>query len=186
MQVDELYQALNYVDHSRKKRKEMARLAKNNPYLMGPLLHIAFRVNDPISSKACWVLEFTAKEDLTYLFPWLSIFTEKLQDFHLEPSVRPIAKICEYLAISYFKSKNPKTIKALTDVHLERMATACFDWLIGNYKVAPKAYSMTSLFLIGHKFDWILPELKMVLEQNYHSSSAAYKARARMVLAKLQ
>ncbi|MGB3152866.1 MAG: adenylosuccinate lyase, partial [Maribacter sp.] len=62
---------------------------------------------------------------------------------------------------------------------------ACFDWLIGNHKVAAKAYSMTCLLFLGRKFDWIHPELKLVLEQNYASGSAAYKARARMTLAKI-
>ena len=61
-----------------------------------------------------------------------------------------------------------------------------FDWLIGNHKVAAQAYSMTCLLLLGEKFDWIHPELKMILEQNYAVGSAAYKARARMTLAKLK
>jgi len=44
---------------------------------------------------------------------------------------------------------------------------------------------MTCLLLLGRKFDWILPELKMVLEQNYENGSAAYKARARMTIEKI-
>lgn len=186
MQPEELYLALNYVDHSREKRKEMAGLVRNNPHLIEPLLQVAFKFDDPISSKACWVMEFTAKEDLPYLFPWLDIFTKNLNYFRLDPSVRPIAKICEYLTLSYFKHKAPETRKALNDIHLERIAAACFDWVIGGYKVAPKAYSMTSLLLLGSTYDWIHPELKLVLEQNYANESAAYKARARMVLAKLK
>ncbi len=186
MLLEELYEALNYVDHSREKRKEMAGVIKNNPNLIEPLLEVAFKFDDPISSKACWVMEFTAKEDLSYLFPWLDIFTENLTYFRLEPSVRPMAKICEYLTLSYFKYQHPETRKALSNVHLERISAACFDWVIGDYKVAPKAYSMTSLFLLGSKYNWIHPELKLVLEQNYASGSAAYKARARMVLSKLK
>ena len=41
---------------------------------------------------------------------------------------------------------------------------------------------MTSLYLLGNKFEWIRPELQMILEQNYSLGSAAYKARARQIL----
>ena len=174
------------MNHSRRKRTEMATLILSNPDLTVPLLQICFEADNPISSRACWVLEFTAKENLSYIFPHLNAFTSKLGTLHLDSSVRPIAKICEYLIKSYFsKTQNP-TQKVLTNLHLERITTACFDWLIGDHKVAAKAYSMTSLLLLGRKFDWIHTELQMVLEQNYNEGSAAYKARARMTLEKIR
>lgn len=186
MTVTELKTSLNYVNHSREKRAEMARLVSDNPQLIKPLLEIAFTINDPISSKACWVLEFTAKENLPFIFPYLNDFTLKIGTVYLHPSVRPMAKICEYLITSYF-SKSANSVKQnLTDTHLDRITTACFDWLIGEHKVAAQAYSMTCLLLLGRKFDWILPELKMILEKNYAQGSAAYKARARMTLAKIK
>jgi len=142
--------------------------------------------NDPISSKASWVLEFTARRKIDYLFSHLNEFTAKLDKVHLESSVRPFAKICELMITAYYSKKEHAIQKELTPLHLERIAAACFDWLIGDFKVAPKAYSMTSLFLLGKTFDWIHPELKLTLEQNYHNQSAAYKARARMILGKLK
>ena len=185
MTTEELYQALNYVDASRKKRMEMTHLVMSDPHLISSLLDIVFTVDDPISSKACWVLEFTIKEKLSYLFNYLDQFTANIKHLHLDSSVRPIAKICELLIVSYFSEVKNETKKVLTSEHLERLATVCFDWLIGNHKVATKAYSMTSLFLLGQKFDWIHSELKLVLEQNYATGSAGYKARARKTLEKI-
>ncbi|QWX82608.1 adenylosuccinate lyase [Cellulophaga sp. HaHaR_3_176] len=186
METIELKNSLNYVNHSREKRAEMSLLVLENPNLIEPLLKIAFTVKDPISSKACWVLEFTAKEKLSFIFPYLNEFTSKMGTVYLHPSVRPMAKICEYLITSYF-SKSPNNVKEfLNNVHLERITTACFDWLIGEHKVAAQAYSMTCLLLLGKKFDWILPELKIILEKNYAQGSSAYKARARMTLAKIK
>lgn len=186
MTTKELYESLNYVNHSREKRKEMANLVLKNPHFVAPLMELAFAQNDPISSKACWVLEFTAKENLSYLLPHLTFFTENLGRLHLHPSVRPMAKICEFLTTKYFKKPDAEIRKVMTDKHLENIATACFDWIIGDHKVAAKAYSMTSLLLLGQKYDWIHPELKMVLEQNYSEGSAAYKARARLTLEKIK
>ena len=148
-------------------------------------MEIAFTADDPISCKACWVLETTMKENPEVLLPHISYFTENMGSVHLDSAVRPIAKICEILTINFFSKKKNEIQTLLSERDLERMATTCFDWLIGPHKVASQAYSMTSLYLLGKKFDWIHPELKSVLQKNYTKGSAAYKARARMILKKL-
>ncbi|MDT7830291.1 adenylosuccinate lyase [Pricia sp. S334] len=185
MTLQELYRKLDYVNHSRERRAEMSALILDNPTLMAPLMEIAFRVDDPVSSRACWVMEFTVKRNLSYLYPYLDGFTKNLERVYLDSSVRPVAKICELLMESYFSEPQNETRRTMTDLHLEQIVSACFDWLIGEHKVAPQAYSMTSLLLLGRKFDWIRPELKMVLEQNYAAGSPAFQARARMTLAKI-
>ena len=185
MTTVELYEALNYANHSREKRKEMADLILNNPILIEPLLKIAFTIDDPVSCKACWVLEFAAKEQLSYILPYLDIVTKNSSEIRLDSAIRPIAKIYEYLILSYFSKTPNHTQTAITNKHLEKIASSCFDWLIGEHKVAAQAYAMTCLLHLGKKYDWIHPELRLVLEQNYATGSAAYKARARMTLAKI-
>ncbi len=164
----------------------MSALILENPQVIEPLMGIGFSVDDPISNSACWVLEFTAKENLSLLLPYLDEITANLKKVPLESSIRPMAKIGEYFIKAYFSKTSNETQKVLTEIHLERITTACFDWLIGNHKVAAQAYSMTCLVLLGEKFDWIHPELKMLLEKNYLTGSAAYKARARITLAKIK
>ncbi len=186
MTPDELYKALDYVNHSREKRAEMADNITGNPQLVKPLMQIAFNVDDPISNRACWVLEFTAKENLPFIYPHLEYFTANLGRVHFDSAIRPVAKICEFLTMAYFSKEENALQHILTETQLEQITSACFDWLIGEYKVAAKAYSITSLYLLGHKFPWIHPELKMILEQSYAEGSAAYKARARHALAKLK
>ena len=186
MTITELYESLNYVNHSREKRSEMAKLVSQNPELIEPLLNIAFSIHNPISSKACWVLEFTAKENLATIYPYLDFFTAKIGSVHLDSSVRPMAKICEYLTTAYFAKIPTETQKYISNSHLEHITAVCFDWLISDQKVAAQAYSMTCLLLLGNKFEWILNELKMILEKNYAQGSAAYKARARLTLAKIK
>ncbi len=186
MTKKELLKSLDYVNHSREKRMMMAKLVSDNPSLTPLLLEIAVEDNTHVSSKACWVLEFTAKENLSYIFPHIDVFTSFIGKLKLDSSIRPMAKICEYLIIRYFKKKDENIKRILKEHHLESITTTCFDWLIEDHKVATQAYSMTCLLLLGSKFDWIHPELKLLLEQNYASGSAAYKARARMTLARLK
>ena len=165
---------------------EMAKLVLDSPDLLRPLFEIAFSGQDPISSKACWILEYVAKQNLDLILPHIDMFTHNLNVLILDSSVRPMAKICKFMIEAFFSKKETKTKTVLTSVHLELMAAACFDWLIGEHKVAAKAYAMTSLLHLGYKFDWIHPELKIILEQNYAEGSAAYKARARLTLEKLK
>ncbi len=186
MTKEELYSALDYVDHSREKRLRMAQLIIGSPHLIEALMEIGLEAKDHVSSKACWVLEFTVKNDLNYLLPYIDYFISQLGKVKLESSIRPIAKICELLILCYFSKEEHDCQFALDDRHLEKITTACFDWLIGDHKVATKAYSMTSLLHLGKKFSWVHPELLLILEQNYAQGSAAYKARARHTLAKLK
>lgn len=182
MTKSELIKSLNYVDGTRAKRIEVTQVVLNNPHFISPLMEVAFEDNGKISSKACWILEFVAKKDVHLIISNIDTFTKGISKVHLDSSVRPVAKICEILMKDFFsKSKNDIQVK-LKEYHLQKIITSCFDWLIGEYKVAAKAYSMTSLYLLSKKFDWIRNELKMVLEQNYSTGSAAYKARARQIL----
>ena len=182
MTKSELFKSLNYVDGTRDKRNEVTNIVLNKRHSISPLMEIAFEDNGLISSKACWILEFVAKKNLQLILINIDGFTMGMSKVQLDSSVRPIAKICEILMKAFFsKSKNDVQTK-LEDYHLEKITACCFDWLIGETKVAAKAYSMTSLYLLSKKFEWIRPELQMILEQNYSLGSAAYKARARHIL----
>ena len=186
MTKDELYNALSYVNHSREKRLYYANLVIDNPNLVKPLLDILFDVNNTISCRAAWVFEFMCGEKLETIIPHLDTFTQKISKVHLDSAVRPVAKICEYLIKANY-SKDDHVIKShLSELHKEKIIEACFDWMINDEKVAPKAYSMSSLYLLGTEYDWIYPELVIILERDFHTQSAAFKARARHILKKIK
>ena len=182
----ELYKELNYVNHSREKRLKYAHLVIDNPELVAPLLEILFDVDDKISCRAAWVFEFMCSEKLEEIIPHLDFFTEQMSKVHLDPAVRPVAKVCELLCKTYYGKENSKIKQSLTPLHKERIIEACFDWMINDEKVAAKAYSMNSLHLLGREYDWVHPELKTILERDFHAQSAAFKARARHILKKIK
>lgn len=186
MTTEQLYNELNYVNHSREKRLYYAQLMQDNPDLIPKLLDILFRVDDKISPRAAWVFEFMCNDDIDTIIPYLDTFTENMHKVHLDSAVRPVAKICEFLAKAY-TSKLDNTIKeVLTETHKERIIETCFDYMINEEKVAPKAYSMSTLFLFGKAYDWVYPELARILEDDFSKQSAAFKARARHILKKIK
>lgn len=173
-------------NHSREQRNHFANLLVSQPELLPQLLDFCAKVHDEVSFRASWGLEFLCKKNLNVILEYMDRFLEILPNVYQDPAVRPMAKICEYLTISYYKNQTPTIRQALTTTHRNKITEACFDWLITDQKVAPKAYSMTSLYWLGTEFEWIHPELKTILEDNYHTGSAAYRARSRMILKKLK
>ncbi|GAB5564574.1 MAG: hypothetical protein Wins2KO_16370 [Winogradskyella sp.] len=183
---DQLYKELNYVNHSREKRLFYANMVIENPNLVGPLLEILFDVDDKISCRAAWVFEFMCGEKLEAIIPHLDVFTANVSKVHLDPAVRPMAKICEYLIKAFYAKKPSKIKSVLTEKHKEKIIEACFDWMINDEKIAPKAYSMNALYLLGSEYDWIHPELALILERDFQMQSSGFKARARHILKKIK
>lgn len=186
MTVKALYDELSYVNHSREKRLYYANLLLDHPELTQPLLDILFMVDDKISCRAAWVFEFLCGENLDAAIPHLDYFTAHMHKVHLDSAVRPVAKVCEYLAKAYYKKEDNAIKKALLPRHQTQIIELCFDYMISDQKVAPKAYAMITLSLFGKDYDWVHPELVMILERDFSSQSAAFKARARHILKKLK
>jgi hypothetical protein len=184
--TNQLYNELSYVNHSREKRTYYANLVIENPDLVPKLLDILFKVDDKISPRAAWVFEFMCSDNIETIIPFLNQFTENIHKVHLDSAVRPVAKVCELLAKAY-TSKNDNKIKtALNAIHRERIIETCFDYMINDEKIAPKAYSMNTLFLLGKEYDWVHPELLLILERDFQMQSSGFKARARHILKKIK
>ncbi|RKE94976.1 adenylosuccinate lyase [Ichthyenterobacterium magnum] len=186
MTTDQLYKELNYVNHSREKRLHYANLVIDNPNLIPKLLDILFMVDDKISPRAAWVFEFMCGKNIEAAIPYLDTFTKNMHRVHLDSAVRPVAKVCEYLVTAYYAKTDNKIKYALTKAHQEKIVESCFDWMINDEKIAPKAYAMNSLYLLGKDYDWIHPELVMILERDYQMQSSGFKARARHILKKVK
>ena len=92
-----------------------------------------------------------------------------------------MSKICLFIAKSNHRSNGIN----LTQLQETQILEACLDWLIGDEKVATKATSIKTLFVLGKKYDWVHNELKTIIQQGYSENSAAYKAVTRNILKKI-
>lgn len=185
MTTEQLYKELTYVNHSRENRQKYAHLVIANPKLLPQVLDILFQVDDKHSARAAWLLEFVAREDLYTILPHLDRILGTMKNVHLDPAVRPMAKICEYLIEAYYKNDS-KIRAALSPEHKEYIIENCFDWMINDEKIAPKAYSMNTLYLLGQDYDWIHSELVLILERDFQMQSSGFKARARHIIKKIR
>lgn len=186
MTEDQLYKELIYVNHSRENRLKYAHIIIDSPELIPKVLDILLNVDDKRSARAAWLLEFIARDHLDFLIPHLDRLTSEMHKVHLDSAVRPMAKICECLIEAYY-SKHENRIKySLKPNHRESIIECCFDWMINDEKIAPKAYSMNSLYLLGYDYPWIHPELALILERDFQMQSSGFKARAKHILRKIK
>ena len=176
-------QLTNIENAKRINRERVVYLVLENAELMPYLVEIMFASDSKISIKAAWVLELVCEEKLEWIVPHLNYFTENIHTVLFDSVLRPVSKICNFLAIAY-TSKNENLIKkCISTNHIENIIEAGFDWMISKQKVAVKAYTMNALYLFGKDSDWVHHELKIIIQQNIATESAAYKARGKMTLA---
>ena len=177
-----LTEKLKYTNAHRHVRLDVARWVLDRPSSMPYLLEHCFNIDNDISHKATWILEFVCLEKLENIYPFLDDFFENLPKAYKHQAVRPLAKICELLAKKYYKDKDSKLTKLLKSDHREIMTTCCFDWLISNQRVACEVYAMSTLYYLGTEIEWIHSELKTNIESNIMESTAGYKSRGKQVL----
>jgi hypothetical protein len=187
MTLQELHFDIKKINHSIASRAEAVTLAVNNLEILPELIEKAFSDNEN-NFKYCWWLEFLNRQHIELLCPYINELLDGALSLKNDSAIRPFAKIIENFCVNYYsKSPNELVHVMMTNVVKEQMVELSFHWLIDNdLKVAPRAYSMISLYYLGKDVSWVHPELKLIIEQNYTFESAAYKARARLVLNKLK
>ncbi|QMU65142.1 MAG: adenylosuccinate lyase [Flavobacteriaceae bacterium] len=173
---------LNIENAKRENRQRVANIVCKQKELLEPLVKITFDVSNKISVKAAWILEWICSHhDLHAIVPYLDEFTSGLKYLKFDSAIRPCAKICEHITIAYFK-EDELFVKNLTDEHMQRIVEVGFDWLITDQKIAVRAYTMSSLFLLGKKYDWVHPELAYLIRTKIIHESKGCKARGKKVL----
>ena len=179
----DLHEQIAVCSAHRKPRERIRDFVLKRPEIFPDLLKMAFDVDYKYHFKACWIVELVADTRLEWFQEQLDLFCDCLPNLKDESGIRPIAKAVMMIVNAHFSEKTNRI--TLSENQLEKLAEACFDWLISNTKVAAKAYAIRTLFNMGKKYDWIHPELKIILEKDYQNHSAAYKAVAREILKKI-
>jgi len=184
MNQDFLIDLLNNMENpKRENRNYVASFVLKNKKLVKPLVAITFMVNDKISIKAAWILEWICTHhSLDLILPYLDDFTENIQHLRFDSAIRPCAKICEHLAKAHTSKTKNNIQEALTDAQIERIIETGFDWLITPQKIAVRAYTMTTLYLFGLQKDWVHPELAHLISTKIIHESKGCKARGHYVL----
>ncbi|OYX27941.1 MAG: adenylosuccinate lyase [Flavobacteriales bacterium 32-35-8] len=186
MTKEEFYDELTKISASRESRLNFAKRVEKDMGLFPYLIEILFKVDDKTSCQAAWVLEFVCADYLYAIIPHLDTFTKNIHRVHLESAVRPVSKVCQFIAKAYYSKENNAFKKLLSPEHKERIIETSFDWMINKHKVAAKVFAMETLFLFGQENTWIHDDLKQILEQDFQTQSSAFKSRAKHILLRMK
>lgn len=164
---------------TKENRDRVANIVLETPSLFTDLVFLTFQIEDKLSIKAAWILEWmTTHYGIHHIYPQLNTFTAGISKLQFDSAIRPCAKICEQLAIVYDQNNHQQ----LTQRHIDQLVETGFVWLITPQKIAVRAYAMNMLYIFGKNIGWIHPELKHLISTKIIHESKGCEARGKYVL----
>jgi hypothetical protein len=148
-----------------------------NPSYMKDLITFATDLENKNQYKGVWIIEMLAETQTEMLLPFIDQMADIASKYKHESAIRGISRTILFLTTS-------KKI-SLTESQQEKFIETSLDRLIGDYKVAPKAFAMYALGHFAQRHDWIKGELQQIINKDFAQQSAGYKAAAREVLRKI-
>ncbi len=148
-----------------------------NPEYLKDLVAFATDLTNKNQYKAVWIIEMLAETHTEMLLPYIDQICNVASKYKHESAIRGISRTILFLTTS-------KKI-TLTEEQQEKFIETSLDRLIGNDRVAPKAFAMYTLSHYAEKHDWIKEELRNIIDKDFADQSAGYKAAAREVLRKI-
>ncbi|WP_010517925.1 hypothetical protein [Croceivirga radicis] len=176
----------NELNDKRIRKPEIVRLVTeitSKPDLVNTLLEEMFLADAKGNNfNASWLLDHVLRKELALIYPYLNLFCKSISSLKNESNLRPVAHIIEMLVLQYYVKRDKNLITILKKIQLEQLTTTCFDWLIGDHKIATQVFCTTALYHLGTTFNWVHPELIGILENKMDKGSTGFKNRAEKTL----
>jgi len=179
---DLIFELNSFRTAERVHRDKSAKFVMDHPETFGFLIELVFEDQKRINIKAAWVFEIVCFENIYFIVPYLDYFIQNLTKIKDESALRPVSKVCSFIANAFYSTLENEINKNLSVNSIELMVESNFDWLIEEHKIASKVFAMDTLLFFGREFDWVHNELKLTLENNFNKESAGYKSHARKIL----
>lgn len=160
---------------SLKSRNQFYTLVINNDNFFLELLHFAFETNTKGHHKAIWILEMIAEQQPHLFFNHLDFICNHCHLIVHESGTRALARTLHFITKFLTLSENQEKI----------IKEKCLDWLISNERVACKMHAIYTLYILSKKDIELRENLKVILTEDFHKHTAAYKAVARDILKRL-
>lgn len=157
-------------EHSKTQALKIAAYAcgskKNFKELMKCFMSDEYR----LAQRAAWSVSWAAKKKPEMITPYIKDLVSQMQRIDIHNAViRNSVRIIEQITI-------PEKF------HGEVM-NACFGFIETAYTpIAIKAFSLTTLFNLSKQYPEIKPELKLIIEENWDSETAAFRSRGKKIL----
>jgi hypothetical protein len=173
-----LYNRLENSNASTECRNGLRDFIFDNPVYLSDLIAFGTDLSNKNHHKGVWIIEMIAEMKTEMLLPHIDTICETISKYKNDSAIRGMSRVAFFLGTS-------KKI-TLSEHQEEKLIEICLDWLIRDERVACKVYAMKTLSHFGKTQDWINEELRNIINKDYATQSAGYKAASREVLGKIQ
>jgi hypothetical protein len=157
-------------EHSKKQTHRIVKYIGNDKARFAVLIGLFFKGEYRITQRAAWPLSYCVRA-----------YPELIQPY-FKPLLDNLARKDLHVAVIR------NTVRLLQDVEIPRrfhgrVMSACFEFIQGpETPIAVKAFSLTILGTLAADYPDILPELKLIIEEQWEHATPAFRSRARKVL----
>lgn len=163
------YQEQLLLEHSKQNTLLIANTVGKNPKELVKLIKLLYKGEAPIPQRVSWVLAVANNNHPDLFIPHLKTFIDTITDFKIDGIKRNILHILS-------SHKIPKNLQG-------KLVDTCFKYLLNsNETVAVKVYAMQCIANISIEHPELKEELKAVINDQLPKTTAAFHARAKMVL----
>lgn len=160
-------------EHSRVNTNRITKAIGNNPDEFKKIIDIIYHAEPPLPQRAAWLLSIVNEKHPELLKPYLSKFINDIQKFELDAVRRNMSVVLA-------SHKIPKKLQG-------KLINVCFDLMLSpTEKVVMKVHAMQCIANIAKEHPELIPELKSAIEDQLPKTTAAFNARAKMVLKSLK
>jgi hypothetical protein len=157
-------------EHSKKQTSRIVDYIGDDKGRFGQLIRLFFNGEYRITQRAAWPLSYCVRRHPELITPYYKQLLDNLRrkDIH-------VAVI-------------RNTVRLLQDVSIPnrwrgRVMNVCFDFIADvATPIAVKAFSLTILANLSADYPEILPELKLLIEEQWEHATPAFRSRARKIL----
>jgi len=160
-------------EHSRANTDFIAKAIGNDPVEFKKIIDIIYNAEPPLPQRAAWLLATVNEKHPELLKPYLSKFINDIQKFELDAVRRNISVVLA-------SHKIPKKLQG-------KLINVCFDLMLSpTEKVVMKVHAMQCIANVAKEHRELIPELKSAIENQLPKTTAAFHARAKMVMMELK
>jgi len=159
-------------ENSRKNIDIIAKNIGNNLNEFQKIVDIVYSEKAPLPQRASWVIATISEKHPSLITAFIEQFISSIDEFK-------IAGIKRNILLALCNQKIPKKLQS-------KLIDYCYKYIMSSAEpVAIKVHSMQIIANLCKEHPDLIPELKIVIEEGTQKNSAAFKARAKMILKQL-
>jgi hypothetical protein len=157
-------------EHSKKQCNRIVSWVGNNKKRFDELMRLFFNSEYRVTQRAAWPISYCVRNNPGWVKSYFKPLLDQLEKKGSHDAVkRNIVRLFQDVQIP---------VK-----YQGRLMNLCFEFIqSNNTAIAIKAFSLSILGNLSHRYPEIIPELKLIAEERWEIETAAFHSRAKKII----